>query len=70
MFEDLIFDYGVKLMFCYYVYLKILEGCNYCCMFCIIFFMCGDFVSCLVGNVFDEVKCLKDVGVKELLVIL
>lgn len=56
-------------MSCYYVYLKIFEGCNYCCIFCIILFMCGDLVSCLIGEVLSEVKCLVDVGVKEILVI-
>lgn len=69
LFISLVLDYGVKLMLKYYVYLKIFEGCNYCCIFCIIFLMCGDLVSCLVGEIIGEVECLKNVGVKELFVI-
>jgi len=68
-FEDLIPDHGVKLTPRHYAYLKISEGCNHRCTFCIIPSMRGDLVSRPVGNVLDEAKRLKDAGVKELLVI-
>lgn len=68
-FEDLIPDHGVKLTPRHYAYLKISEGCNHRCTFCIIPSMRGDLVSRPVGNVLDEAKRLKEAGVKELLVI-
>ncbi len=68
-FEDLIPDHGVKLTPRHYAYLKISEGCNHRCTFCIIPSMRGDLVSRPVGNILDEAKRLKDAGVKELLVI-
>jgi len=68
-FEDLIPDHGVKLTPRHYAYLKISEGCNHRCTFCIIPSMRGDLVSKPVGNVLDEAKRLKAAGVKELLVI-
>ncbi|MCG7815124.1 radical SAM protein, partial [Alteromonas sp. MCA-1] len=68
-FEDLIPDHGVKLTPRHYAYLKISEGCNHRCTFCIIPSMRGDLVSRPVGNVLDEARRLKDAGVKELLVI-
>lgn len=69
LFVDLVFDYGIKLILCYYVYLKIFEGCNYMCSFCIIFLMCGKLVLCLVDEVLCEVEWLVCGGVKELLVV-
>ena len=68
-FADLIPDHGVKLTPRHYAYLKISEGCNHRCTFCIIPSMRGDLVSRPVGNVLDEAKRLKEAGVKELLVI-
>lgn len=68
-FADLVPDHGVKLTPRHYAYLKISEGCNHRCTFCIIPSMRGDLVSRPVGNVLDEAKRLKDAGVKELLVI-
>ena len=67
-FADLVPDHGVKLTPRHYAYLKISEGCNHRCTFCIIPSMRGDLVSRPVGNVLDEAKRLKDAGVKELLV--
>lgn len=68
-FADLVPDHGVKLTPRHYAYLKISEGCNHRCTFCIIPSMRGDLVSRPMGNVLDEAKRLKDAGVKELLVI-
>ncbi|WP_420935961.1 30S ribosomal protein S12 methylthiotransferase RimO [Alteromonas sp. A081] len=68
-FADLVPDHGVKLTPRHYAYLKISEGCNHRCTFCIIPSMRGDLVSRPVGSVLDEAKRLKDAGVKELLVI-
>lgn len=59
----------MKLTSRYYVYLKIFEGCNYRCIFCIISFMRGDLVSRSIGEVLSEAKRLVDAGVKEILVI-
>lgn len=70
LFVDLVFDYGIKLISWYYVYLKIFEGCNYKCSFCIILLMCGKLVLCLVDEVLCEVECLVCGGVCELLVVL
>ncbi len=60
---------GVKLTPKHYAYLKISEGCNHRCTFCIIPALRGDMVSRPIGNVLDEAKRLADSGVKELLVI-
>lgn len=68
-FQQLVPDHGVKLTPRHYAYLKISEGCNHRCTFCIIPSMRGDLVSRPVGEVLDEAKRLKDAGVKEVLVI-
>ncbi len=60
---------GVKLTPRHYAYLKISEGCNHHCTFCIIPSMRGDLVSRPVGDVLTEARALFDGGVKELLVI-
>ncbi len=60
---------GVKLTPRHYAYLKISEGCNHRCTFCIIPSMRGDLVSRPVGDVLDEARALFERGVKELLVI-
>lgn len=62
-------DHGVKLTPRHFAYLKISEGCNHRCTFCIIPSMRGDLVSRPIGNVLDEAKRLKAAGVNELLVI-
>ncbi|MDN4501337.1 30S ribosomal protein S12 methylthiotransferase RimO [Alteromonadaceae bacterium BrNp21-10] len=66
---NLVPDIGVKLTPRHYAYLKISEGCNHRCTFCIIPSMRGDLVSRPVGEVLDEAVRLKNAGVKELLVI-
>ncbi len=68
-FIDLVPPQGVKLTPKHYAYLKISEGCNHRCTFCIIPSMRGDLVSRPVGDVLGEAKRLVDSGVKELLVI-
>jgi ribosomal protein S12 methylthiotransferase len=60
---------GLKLTPHHYAYLKISEGCNHRCSFCIIPSMRGDLVSRPVGDVLDEAQRLAKAGVKELLVI-
>jgi ribosomal protein S12 methylthiotransferase len=60
---------GVKLTPKHYAYLKISEGCNHRCTFCIIPSLRGDLVSRPVGDVLSEAKALFESGVKELLVI-
>ena len=60
---------GVKLTPRHYAYLKISEGCNHRCTFCIIPSLRGDLVSRPVGDVLSEAERLFDAGVKELLVI-
>ena len=60
---------GIKLTPRHYAYLKISEGCNHRCSFCIIPSMRGDLVSRNVGEVLSEAKALFESGVKELLVI-
>lgn len=62
-------EQGVKLTPRHYAYLKISEGCNHRCTFCIIPSMRGDLVSRPIGEVLAEAKRLADAGVKELLVI-
>lgn len=66
---DLLPDHGVKLTPRHFAYLKISEGCNHRCTFCIIPSMRGDLDSRPIGNVLDEAKRLVDAGVKELLII-
>jgi ribosomal protein S12 methylthiotransferase len=62
-------SYGIKLTPKHYAYLKISEGCNHRCTFCIIPSMRGDLVSRPIGDVLKEAKALFEGGVKELLVI-
>lgn len=66
---DLINDAGIKLTPKHYAYLKISEGCNHRCTFCIIPSMRGDLVSRPIDEVMKEAVALKNAGVKELLVI-
>lgn len=66
---DLIPPQGIKLTPRHYAYLKISEGCNHRCSFCIIPSMRGDLVSRDIGSVMDEAERLVKSGVKELLVI-
>jgi len=68
-FVDLVPPQGVKLTPRHYAYLKIAEGCNHRCTFCIIPSMRGDLVSRPVGDVMQEAERLVTAGVKELLVI-
>ena len=68
-FTSLVPEQGVKLTPKHYAYLKISEGCNHSCTFCIIPYLRGEMVSRPIGNVLDEAKRLVDSGVKELLVI-
>ena len=68
-FTSLVPQQGVKLTPKHYAYLKISEGCNHSCTFCIIPSLRGEMVSRPIGNVLDEAKRLVDSGVKELLVI-
>jgi ribosomal protein S12 methylthiotransferase len=68
-FIDLVPSYGIKLTPKHYAYLKISEGCNHRCTFCIIPSMRGDLVSRPIGDVLKEAKALFEGGVKELLVI-
>lgn len=66
---DLINEAGIKLTPKHYAYLKISEGCNHRCTFCIIPSLRGDLVSRPIDNVMTEASALKKAGVKELLVI-
>lgn len=66
---DLIDLAGVKLTPSHYAYLKISEGCNHRCTFCIIPNLRGDLVSRPIDEVMNEAMALKKAGVKELLVI-
>jgi ribosomal protein S12 methylthiotransferase len=68
-FLDLIPPQGVKLTPRHYAYLKISEGCNHRCTFCIIPSMRGDLVSRPVGDVLREAEQLARAGVKEILVV-
>ena len=68
-FTDLVPPTGVKLTPKHYAYLKISEGCNHRCTFCIIPNMRGDLVSRPIGEVLLEAKRLFESGVKELLVV-
>ena len=60
---------GIKLTPRHYAYLKISEGCNHRCTFCIIPSMRGDLVSRPIGDVLNEARALFESGVKELLVV-
>ncbi len=60
---------GIKLTPRHYAYLKISEGCNHRCTFCIIPSMRGDLVSRPIGDVLGEAQRLLEAGVKELLVV-
>jgi ribosomal protein S12 methylthiotransferase len=68
-FVDLVPAQGIKLTPKHYAYLKISEGCNHRCSFCIIPSMRGDLVSRPIGDVLGEAQRLFEAGVKELLVI-
>jgi len=68
-FLDLVPDQGVRLTPRHYAYLKISEGCNNRCTFCIIPRLRGDLVSRPIGDVLREAEKLVKAGVKELLVI-
>ena len=68
-FVDLVPAQGVKLTPRHYAYLKISEGCNHRCSFCIIPSLRGDLVSRPIGDVLVEAQRLFEAGVKELLVI-
>jgi len=68
-FTDLVPPQGVRLTPKHYAYLKISEGCNHRCSFCIIPSMRGDLVSRPIGEVMQEAENLVRAGVKELLVI-
>jgi len=66
---DLVPPQGIKLTPRHYAYLKIAEGCNHACTFCIIPDLRGRLVSRPVGEVLDEAERLVAAGVRELLVI-
>ncbi len=68
-FVDLVPPQGVRLTPQHYAYLKISEGCNHRCSFCIIPSMRGDLVSRPIGDVMNEAENLVKAGVSEILVI-
>ncbi|HMA31315.1 MAG TPA: 30S ribosomal protein S12 methylthiotransferase RimO [Casimicrobiaceae bacterium] len=68
-FVDLVPPQGIKLTPGHYAYLKISEGCNHRCTFCIIPSMRGDLVSRPIGEVLGEAERLLRAGVRELLVV-
>ncbi|MBX3661274.1 MAG: 30S ribosomal protein S12 methylthiotransferase RimO [Burkholderiales bacterium] len=68
-YTDLVPPQGIRLTPKHYAYLKISEGCNHRCSFCIIPSMRGDLVSRPIGEVMTEAESLVRAGVKELLVI-
>ncbi len=68
-FTELVPPQGIKLTPRHYAYLKISEGCNHRCSFCIIPSMRGDLVSRDAGDVMEEAQRLQQAGVRELLVI-
>ena len=68
-FVDLVPAQGIKLTPRHYAYLKISEGCNHRCTFCIIPSLRGDLVSRPIGDVLTEARKLFEAGVKELLVV-
>jgi len=68
-FSDLVPPAGIKLTPAHYAYLKISEGCNHRCTFCIIPAMRGDLVSRPIGEVMREAENLVRQGVREILVV-
>ncbi|MDX8379576.1 MAG: 30S ribosomal protein S12 methylthiotransferase RimO [Gallionella sp.] len=68
-YSDLVPPQGIRLTPKHYAYLKISEGCNHRCTFCIIPSLRGDLVSRPIGEVMSEAKSLVESGVRELLVI-
>ncbi len=68
-YDDILPPEGIKLTPQHYAYLKISEGCNHRCTFCIIPNMRGDLVSRPISDVVEEAKKLVESGVRELLVI-
>lgn len=68
-YTSLVPPQGIKLTPQHFAYLKISEGCNHSCTFCIIPSMRGPLVSRPIGDVLQEAKNLADAGVRELLVI-
>lgn len=68
-FIDLVPPQGIRLTPSHYAYLKISEGCNHRCSFCIIPSMRGDLVSRPIGEVLNEAENLVNAGVSEILVI-
>ena len=68
-FVDLVPPAGIKLTPKHYAYMKISEGCNHRCTFCIIPSMRGDLVSRPIGSVLQEAESLVKSGVKELLIV-
>ena len=68
-FTSLVPPQGIKLTPQHFAYLKISEGCNHSCTFCIIPSLRGPLVSRPIGDVLQEAKNLADAGVRELLVI-
>ena len=68
-FTDLVPPQGIRLTPRHYAYLKISEGCNHRCTFCIIPSMRGDLVSRPIGEVMREAENLVKAGVRELLVV-
>lgn len=68
-YTDLVPPQGIRLTPRHYAYLKISEGCNHRCSFCIIPHLRGDLVSRPIGEVLQEAENLVNAGVKELLVI-
>jgi len=68
-YSDLVPAQGIRLTPSHFAYVKISEGCNHSCTFCIIPSLRGGLVSRSVGEVMQEAQSLVDAGVKELLVI-
>ncbi|WP_108650740.1 30S ribosomal protein S12 methylthiotransferase RimO [Dongshaea marina] len=68
-YEKLLPEQGVKLTPRHYAYLKIAEGCDHACTFCIIPSLRGKLDSRPIGDVLSEAKRLKDAGVQELLIV-
>lgn len=68
-YTDLIPPQGIKLTPRHYAYLKISEGCNHRCSFCIIPSLRGDLISRPIGDIMQEAENLVNAGVKELLVV-
>nr|MBA3777103.1 radical SAM protein [Betaproteobacteria bacterium] len=68
-FIDLVPAQGIKLTPTHYAYLKISEGCNHRCTFCIIPSLRGDLVSRPIGDVLGEAERLQRAGVKEILIV-